>query len=210
MSPSDPLATPTPVPWRTRAPGGGADYGRAYGRMIGSLRTFLDTLAAAAPDAGSAIELAEGLDRWTAMLEPMAVPERERPYGRRNDVVGRGQVTSPALTVDAGDEMSIVGRVRFGDYFLGGNMAAHGGTIPLFFDELLGRLAQSGGRTPCRTAYLHTDFRSITPIGPELTVRGWVVEEVGRKRVLRGTIHHGDVLCAEAEGLFVELKPGQP
>jgi hypothetical protein len=38
----------------------------------------------------------------------------------------------------------------------------------------------------------------------------WFESEQGRKRFLRGTVHHGDRLCAEAEGLFVELKPGQP
>jgi acyl-CoA thioesterase FadM len=78
------------------------------------------------------------------------------------------------------------------------------------FDEVLGRLANSAGRPAQRTASLHTDYRSITPIGKELSVRGWVEREEGRKRYLRATLHHGDVLCAEAEGLFVALKPGQP
>lgn len=195
--------------WRTRSPGGGPEYGAAYGRTIDSLRTFLDRLSEASPGEALLAELGQDLDRWSDRLAPLAVPERERVYGRRQELPGRGQVTSPQFFADAEDDREVTGRVRFGHYFLGGNMAAHGGTIPLFFDEMLGRLAQSG-RTPCRTAYLRTDYRSITPIGPELTVRGWVVEEVGRKRFLRGTLHHGDVLCAEADALFVELRPGQP
>lgn len=86
----------------------------------------------------------------------------------------------------------------------------HGGAIPLLFDEVLGRLASSEDRTPARTAYLHTDFRSITPVGEELVVRAWFVSEQGRKRILRAELMHGETLCAEAEGLFIELRPGQP
>lgn len=195
--------------WRTRSPGGGPEYGAAYGRTVGSLRTFLDRFAEASPDKDLLAELGDVLDRWSERLEPLAVPERQRVYGRRQELPGRGQVTSPQFFVSSETHHEVTGRVRFGQYFLGGNMAAHGGTVPLFFDEILGRLAQSG-RTPCRTAYLRTDYRSITPIGPELTVRAWITEEVGRKRFLRGTLHHGEVLCAEADALFVELLPGQP
>jgi hypothetical protein len=32
----------------------------------------------------------------------------------------------------------------------------------------------------------------------------------GRKRFLRSELRDGDVLVAEAEGLFVALNPGQP
>ena len=32
----------------------------------------------------------------------------------------------------------------------------------------------------------------------------------GRKRVLRGTLRDGDTVCADAESLFVALRPGQP
>lgn len=195
--------------WRTRSPGGGPEYGAAYGRTIDSLRTFLDRFAQAVPGEELLGELGETLDQWSDRLEPLGAPERQRVYGRRQELPGRGQVTSPQFFADSENDQEVTGRVRFGQYFLGGNMAAHGGTLPLFFDELLGRLAQSG-RTACRTAYLRTDYRSITPIGPELTARAWVVEETGRKRFLRGTLHHGDVLCAEADALFVELRPGQP
>ncbi|MBJ7367449.1 MAG: hypothetical protein JHC65_03225, partial [Ilumatobacteraceae bacterium] len=30
---------------------------------------------------------------------------------------------------------------------------------------------------------------------------------VGRKIFTHGTLHHGDVLCAEATGLFLSMKP---
>ena len=44
-------------------------------------------------------------------------------------------------------EGHVRGRVVFRPFHLGGNGAAHGGTLPLLFDDVLGRLANSvGGR----------------------------------------------------------------
>jgi acyl-coenzyme A thioesterase PaaI-like protein len=189
-----------------RSPGGGSEYGD----MIAALRDFLDDVAAAAPDAATTVALTDDLNRWADRLAQSAVPERRQIFARRLDLPGRGQTMSPSFIPIAGDREKVAGTVTFGRYFLGGGGAVHGGAIPLLFDEVLGRLASSGGRAPARTAYLHTDFRSITPVGVELAVRAWFVSEQGRKRTLRAQLSHGDTLCAEAEGLFIELRPDQP
>lgn len=187
-------------------PGGGPEYAE----MIDALRDFLDGLAAAVPDAATSTDLAHDLRAWTDRLAPVAVSEGRQLWARRLDQPGHGQTMAPSVTITAGDQNSVSGTVTFGRYFLGGGGAAHGGAIPLLFDEVLGQLANSGEREPSRTAYLHTDYRSITPIGEELSVRGWFVREQGRKRILRAELTHGDTLCAEAEGLFVVLRPDQP
>ncbi|WP_425326368.1 PaaI family thioesterase [Mycobacterium intracellulare] len=189
-----------------RSPGGGPEYGD----MIAALRDFLDDVAAAAPDTATIEALAKDLKSWADRLSPDAVPERRQIFARRLDLPGRGQTMSPNFIPVAGDHESVQGTVTFGRYFLGGGGAVHGGAIPLLFDEVLGRLASSGDRAPARTAYLHTDYRSITPIGEELVVRAWFVSEQGRKRILRAELRHGDTLCAEAEGLFIVLRPDQP
>jgi acyl-coenzyme A thioesterase PaaI-like protein len=189
-----------------RSPGGGAEYGD----MIAALRDFLDDVAAAAPDTATTMALTRDLEDWAEQLAQTAVPERRQIFARRLDLPGRGQTMAPNFIPVAGDHRSVEGTVTFGRYFLGGGGAVHGGAIPLLFDEVLGRLASSGDRAPARTAYLHTDFRSITPVGEELAVRAWFVSEQGRKRLLQATITHGDTLCAEAEGLFITLRPDQP
>ncbi|MCV7352234.1 PaaI family thioesterase [Mycobacterium parmense] len=178
--------------------------------MIDALRDFLDAVAAAAPDAATIVALKQELQRWADRLAQSAVPERRQIFARRLDLPGRGQTMSPNFIPIAGDHEKVEGSITFGRYFLGGGGAVHGGAIPLLFDEVLGRLASSGDRAPARTAYLHTDFRSITPVGVELAVRAWFVSEQGRKRILRAELTHGDTLCAEAEGLFIELHPDQP
>ncbi|WP_199778573.1 MULTISPECIES: hotdog domain-containing protein [Mycobacterium avium complex (MAC)] len=178
--------------------------------MIAALRDFLDHVAAAAPDTSTIVALKQDLRGWADCLAQSAVPEQRQIFARRLDLPGRGQTMSPNFIPTAGDHEKVEGSVTFGRYFLGGGGAVHGGAIPLLFDEVLGRLASSGDRAPARTAYLHTDFRSITPVGEELAVRAWFVSEQGRKRVLRAQLTHGDTLCAEAEGLFIELRPDQP
>jgi acyl-coenzyme A thioesterase PaaI-like protein len=211
----EPERSPQAEPWPRAAgldgsggPGGSA--GDGYGEMIARLRGFLDYVAAARLDPATVAALSDDLGAWSDRLADAAVPEREQVFGHRDDMPGRGQTMAPALRVHEADRFSVRGTVRFGRYFLGGNGAVHGGAVPLLFDEVLGRLSGSGGRSRARTAYLHTDYRSITPIGAQLDVHGWFVSEEGRKRVLRAEIRHDGVLCAEAEGLFIVLKPGQP
>lgn len=189
-----------------RNPGGGPEYGE----MIEGLRSFLDEVAGAAPDTATTLALADDLRGWAEKLAPMSVGERKQIFARRVDLPGRGQTMAPKFVVTGGDRDSVRGTVVFGRYFLGGGGAVHGGAIPLLFDEVLGRLSNSGDRPPSRTAYLHTDFRAVTPVGVELEVHGWFVSEQGRKRVLRAEIRHGGTLCAEAEGLFIILRPDQP
>lgn len=179
-----------------------------YEHMIAGARRMLDDLAGANPPADVVDEVAGMFANVSALLSGHSVPERRRPFGHL-DVPGRGQCMSPLIDFDHWGRDSSSGRVTFGNFYLGGNGAAHGGTIPLMFDEVLGRLA-STDRTPCRTAYLHVDFRSITPVGVELAVTARFDREEGRKRYLRAELRDGDVLCAEAEGLFIELRPGQP
>ena len=36
-------------------------------------------------------------------------------------------------------------------------------------------------------------------------MEGWLDRADGRKIICRGTLHNGDVLCAEAEGLFISV-----
>ncbi len=115
----------------------------------------------------------------------------------------------PELIVEVLDNERFEGTTLIGDYFLGVNGAAHGGIIAYIFDDILGRLSAGLDRAPSRTAYLKTDFRAITPVNERLRVHAWVEQIEGRKRFLRGEILHGDVVCAEADALFVELLPGQ-
>lgn len=191
-------------------PGPRREAGDSYGAMIANLRSMLDHLAGADPDDDTVAALTADLAEWRRRLAPSATREDDQVFGRRRDLPGRGQTMVPALVVREADRDSVHATVRFGRYYLGGGGAVHGGAIPLLFDEVLGRLCNSDGRQMARTASLHTDYRAIVPVGVELEVRGWFVSVEGRKCVLRAELRDGDTICAEAEGLFVVLNPGQP
>ena len=80
----------------------------------------------------------------------------------------------------------------------------HGGYVAAMFDDLLG-LAQSVSGKHGMTGRLTVHYRSPTPLHTELRLEGWLERADGRKILCRGTLHHGDVLCAEAEGLFITV-----
>lgn len=183
--------------------------GSAYGAMIEVLRDLLDKVAGARPDQAALAALAGDLRAWSGRLTTAQVDEREQVFGRLPQFPGRGQTMSPAYVVVEEDATSVRATVTFGRYFLGSRGAVHGGAIPLLVDEIMGRLANGADRPRARTAYLNTNYRALTPVGAELAVSAWIVSEIGRKLVLRAELRHGDTLCADAEGLFVIVRPGQ-
>ena len=67
------------------------------------------------------------------------------------------------------------------------------------------------GDSPDRTAYLHVDYRNITPIDEPLTAHGRITEIDGRKAFITATMTAADgTLLTEANGLMVRLLPHQP
>ena len=81
----------------------------------------------------------------------------------------------------------------------------HGGFIAAAFDEVLG-VAQSLSGNPGMTVNLSVDYRSPTPLEQPLVFRGRIKNIDGRKIWTTGTLHHGEVLCAEASGLFISMR----
>jgi hypothetical protein len=198
-----------PDPWRNRVPvaeRGGAEYAG----LIAATREFQNALAAANAPSEVYADLAATLGGVTSSLREWAGEEWSSPIGARIDLPGRGHPLLLPFVVDEWTDSSVRGRVVFGRFHLGGNGAAHGGTLPLLFDEVLGRLNSGGGRTIGRTAYLHVNYRHITPIERELHLDATLDRIVGRKRYVSGRLRDGDIVVADAEGLFVELRPGQP
>lgn len=207
LGPALPDVVPVVPEWRESTGPGGGD---GYSELLDMVRSLLDHLAAARLDETQTRALTQDLAGVRDRLAEHAVAEVDQIFAQRTDVPARGQTLVPPYVVTSADRDQVRATVIFGRYFLGTNGAVHGGAITLLFENLLGQLAITGGRTFGRAAYTHVDFRSVTPVGRELTLHAWFCSEVGRKRVLRGQLWDGDVLCAEAEGLVIELRLGQP
>jgi acyl-coenzyme A thioesterase PaaI-like protein len=184
--------------------------GPHFSRLIAAVRALQDAvIEATAPDEVT-LDAAERLERIVADLRPWAVGEWDRVAGRRPDLPGRGHPLLLPLVVDDQGDDYIRGRVTFRQYHLGGHGAAHGGTLPLLFDEVVGRLASARPPRRARTAFLTVNYRAITPLDTELRVEATLDKIEGRKRWASGRLYDGERLLADAEGLFVELRPGQP
>jgi acyl-coenzyme A thioesterase PaaI-like protein len=83
----------------------------------------------------------------------------------------------------------------------------HGGYVAAAFDEVLGSTQSLAGR-PGMTGRLTVNYRSPTPLHTELLFAAQVVEVSGRKTFTHGTLHAGERLCAEGEGLFIAIDFG--
>nr|WP_313865563.1 PaaI family thioesterase [Mycobacterium sp.] len=199
-------------------PGGGfnppeptAKGGPDYGRFIDAVRKLQDHARAVdAPDE-VITEAADTLEKLSALLSPYGADEWASPSGRRMDLPVRGNILTVPIGSRKTDDGRIEGWARFARFHLGRNGAVHGGSLGMLFDTVLGLTASvlTGSRRQ-RTAYLKVNYRNIVPIEKELQFDAGIDQLDGRKIFVSGRLTDGDTLLAEADALFVKLKPGQP
>jgi acyl-coenzyme A thioesterase PaaI-like protein len=135
-------------------------------------------------------------------IEAYLRPAEFFPY---SPVVGLLNPISPPVELVIGDDQVVRGTVTLTEPFNGPPWDyTHGGVVALLFDELLGisTMAGAGGGF---TKSLTVRYHLPTPIGVPLRLEGRVTDVDGRKIVSKGTIHAGEDLTAEAEGLFISV-----
>jgi acyl-coenzyme A thioesterase PaaI-like protein len=98
------------------------------------------------------------------------------------------------------------GEVNFDYQFEGPPACVHGGVIAETFDEVLGTANLVAGN-PAMTGTLTIRYRKTTPLCTDLRIEGRCLGRSGRKVRTWGGIYHGDVLTAEAEGIFIMVRP---
>jgi acyl-coenzyme A thioesterase PaaI-like protein len=199
-------------------PGGGfnppdpsTQGGPDYGRFIDGVRALQDHARAVdAPDE-VITEAADLLDKLSDLLTPFDTDEWQSPSGRRMDLPVRGNILTIPMNAHKTDDGRIEGWARFARFHLGRNGAVHGGCLGMLFDTVLGLTSSvlTGGPRQ-RTAYLHVNYRQIVPIETKLDISAGVERVEGRKIFVSGRLSDGDTVLADAEALFVLLKPGQP
>lgn len=132
------------------------------------------------------------------------------PHGffDHSPMTGRANPLAPPLTLGPNGDRAVAGTAVFGAAYEGPPGYVHGGYVAAAFDEVLGA-AQSLSGQPGMTARLSVDYRSPTPLHEELRFVGTFERTEGRKTFTTGTLHAGDQLCAEAQGLFVAIDFGR-
>jgi acyl-coenzyme A thioesterase PaaI-like protein len=185
-------------------------------RLAAATRALVEaaTLAPADADDASLLVAAEAIETATAALadaELLQAGSRHRyarTYGNylpNSLLVGTVHPLSPGATYAFADGVLDV-RATFGAQFEGPPGYVHGGIVALAFDELFGMCNVCNGQGGL-TGRLSVRYRKPTPLRTELRLTAWQDHHEGRRMRVRGTIHAGDVLTAEAEGLFVTPRP---
>ena len=127
----------------------------------------------------------------------------ERAYLDTSPVMGMANPIAPPLKMWVEDE-TIRASATFGAAYEGPPGYLHGGYLAAMFDDVLGA-AQTATGNPGMTASLTVKYRQPAPLEREVLFHGWLESVDGRKIRARATAHVGEVLCAEAEVLFVSV-----
>jgi len=123
----------------------------------------------------------------------------------RSPFIGRANPVALPLVVEFVDG-GIDAIANFGTLYEGPPGCLHGGYIAGIFDEVLGAAQTLSGQAGM-TGRLTIHYRSPTPLNTDLHLRARLESVNGRKILCKGTLHAGDRLCAEAEGLFIAVDP---
>ena len=181
------------------------------GEFVAALHRLQDLTVSTRPDSALWAAAAEHVRDACALLDGHQVPEVEVVAGRVLSLPGLGHPLLPPWTMTSAGPDGVTMAGHFTQSHVGGNQAVHGGMIPLLYDWLFGMIVTSAEIRPTRTAYLHVDYRKITPIEEPLTAHGHISKIDGRKAFITATMTAADgTVLTEANGLMVRLLPHQP
>jgi hypothetical protein len=180
-------------------------------RFTAALRRLQDLAVSTNPDGDTWSAVTETIENACAALEPHQVPDGQAPAGRAIKLPGLGHPLIPPWMITSFGEDGVIMEGDFTRYHVGGNMAVHGGVIPLFYDWHFGMIVSAAGRPISRTAYLHVDYRAVTPIDTPLISRGRIDRVDGLKAFVTAIMTAADgTVLSEANGLMIKLLPHQP
>ena len=195
----------------------------AHRTAADAVRRLIRRLADTAATSEQLLALAERLDNVTDRLpagarpgqpgaeegiaEASMVVEQAHRLFERSPFVGRANPVAPPLHLAVVDG-HIEATVTFPRVYEGPPGNVHGGFVAGIFDEALGAAQAFSGRAGM-TGRLTVHYRSPTPLDTELRLRADMERAEGRKIFCTATLHAGERLCAEAEGLFVTVDPAK-
>lgn len=186
-------------------------------RLAAATRHLMDAVLTAERATDAELHAAaDATERAVAALvgdghDPSARPsgERERfetrheEYLPRSPLVGSINPVAAPLTFEMHDD-HVVAHGSFGAAYEGPPGYVHGGWVALAFDEALG-MANVASGLGGMTARLTVRYRKPTPLRTELRLHAHTDRVEGRRITTVATLTAGDVVTAEAEGLFVVI-----
>jgi len=184
---------------------------RAVATALADQDIDAEAAAAALPMARELRSRLEGprRERWYDLEpgSPTANAAARLSYQDLSPLRGRLNPIAPPLSVErveAEDGLRLVGRATLSCAYEGPPHGVHGGIVAALFDEILGA-AQNLAPPVGVTAKLEIRYRHVTPIEEELRFEAWVEENRDRRIRIHATCHAGEMLTADARGLFVRV-----
>lgn len=187
----------------------------AWHRLAAGMRAVNEALMDMDASEADLEAAAEALHQFAENLEKTRTGRQHWGFGEsapagttrammdRSPIVGLGNPVAPPLVFGVeGDQ--VVGRGRFGLQYEGPPNSVHGGFVAAALDELLG-MAQSLSGKSGMTGTLTVRYRKPTPLHTDLRLTARVEKVEGRKIFTSGELRAGDMLCAEAEGIFISV-----
>ncbi len=159
--------------------------------------------------------IAEGLEqRADASRRARTQPDltgHPQDFFPSSPIIGYANPIAPPVEVWLGEnqdgEAEIHGRVTFDYQYEGPPTCVHGGVIAELFDELMGA-ANVIADKPAMTGTLTVRYRKPTPLLTPLDLVARCQRSEGRKVHTWAAIYHEGAITAEANGLFIEVRPG--
>ncbi|MGB7982638.1 MAG: PaaI family thioesterase [Candidatus Nanopelagicales bacterium] len=195
-----------------------AERRAAVGDLGDALRALITASVATEVPVEELVTVTEEVHRLAHELAAVSRPH-SRPSsvddlrrGRRfyNPVVGPGNPVAPPMRVRIEDGVAL-GTCTLGLAYEGPLTFAHGGISALLLDQIMGYATAAAGY-PGVTGRLQVRYRTAVPLGSPLMVRGEVIDVLGVRVAVRGSIGlAGDDTGAlvEADGRFLMLRPEQ-
>jgi acyl-coenzyme A thioesterase PaaI-like protein len=184
-------------------------------RLAAATRLVVERLVASAAPVELLANAADRMEAFADLLggypygrtyegyaEPANAPKPEEFFDH-SPLSGRANPLAPPVRLEVRGT-TVYGEVRFGAAYEGPPGCVHGGYVAAVFDEILG-MANSLGGQPGMTGTLTVKYRKPTPLRADLHLEATLDRTDGRKRWCSAKLYAGDVLCAEAEGLFIAI-----
>ncbi len=191
-------------------------------RLAEAIRPLIDLAVAGVLEDGDVTDAAVAVEAVTARLASRAGPGkrvRQQPDASRppqeffptSPVMGIINPVAPPVRLHVVDGVDggyreIRADVNFGYAYEGPPTCVHGGVIAEAFDEVLGAANMVAGN-PAMTGTLTIRYRKPTPLRTDLRMEARCLGRDGRKIRTWAAMYDGDVMTAEAEGIFVEVGP---
>jgi acyl-coenzyme A thioesterase PaaI-like protein len=183
-------------------------------RLAAAMRLVIGRLVESnAPEAELAAA-ADGLERYAERLTTHPRLRRLEGFAEtatagdvaaffdQSPIIGLSNPLAPPISVRAIGDRKAEAHARFGAAYEGPPGSVHGGWVAAAFDEVLG-FAQSLTGSPGFTGTLTIRYRKPTPLHTDLRFEASVTGVERRKIFCEGRLYAGELLTAEAEGIFI-------